>query len=141
MPSIVVLYEDSLSKDSRSPNGYVPHLFVLHCVADRTEADPWSLKDKVVGQPRNGAPRLKKDLDSPDKLRPHGEQLIFIADSDRIHEHFGIPSDTPAAMCEAILQGARSHRFHRRASRRRRIDQIFHGFSRLPSGPRPRRRS
>lgn len=103
MPEIVVLYEDKLSKDARSPSGYSLHQFVMHCAADRMGVDPWSLKNRIKGLPRNGVPRLKSDIESPDKLRPHGQSLVFVADSDEVHTHFGIPRSEPEDMCRSIL--------------------------------------
>lgn len=103
---IVVIYEDKLSKDARSPNNYLPHLFILHCLADKMgkTTNGWSLVPYFKSIPMNGIGNIKNVfLNKREMYRPHGESLFFIADADRVPEHFRIPRQEASCMCHEIL--------------------------------------
>jgi hypothetical protein len=102
---IILLYEDKLSRDARSPSGYIPHQFLIHCVADRLQVDPWELLDRIRGMPLNGVGNLKGAMFEPGRFNSSGQNLVFVADADVVHEHFGVPYEPPASLCKTILAG------------------------------------
>lgn len=102
----VVIYEDKLSKDARSPNNYLPHLFILHCLADKMGqiTNVWNLAPYFKPIPMNGIGNIKNVfLNKREMYRPHGEHLLFVADADRVPEHFGISRQETSCMCHEIL--------------------------------------
>lgn len=106
MLKAVVLYEDQLA-DPRVP--FVPHNLVLRCLADRVGGEHWMLRGQVSGIPRKGIGALKKDLcslDGRERWAPRGERLLFVADSDRVGDHFEISTASLGdedKMCREIL--------------------------------------
>lgn len=111
MLKAVVLYEDQLA-DPRLP--FAPHDLVLQCLADRIGGEYWQLRDQVSGKPRKGIGALKNDLCSSEgreRWAPRGEQLVFVADSDRVGDHFNLSRDSQGdcdTICREILVSAGS---------------------------------
>lgn len=111
MLKAVVLYEDQLA-DPRVP--FALHERVLQCLADRIGGEIWQLRDQVSGKPRKGIGALKNDLCSSagrERWAPRGEKLVFVADSDRIGDHFSLKPGSigkPDKICRDVMDAAGS---------------------------------
>jgi len=88
MIPVTVLYEDARDQKTK---GFGLHDLVVQCVCDALGRAPWDVGKMLIGQPKNGANKLRAECQrNMDKLAAKGGWVFAVYDADRIRERIGL---------------------------------------------------
>jgi hypothetical protein len=103
MIPVTVLYEDARDQKTK---GFGLHELVVQCVCDALGRASWDLGKLLLGQPKNGANKLRAECQrNMDKLAAKGGWVFAVYDADRIRERIGLTVDACRQSVVDTLKG------------------------------------